>query len=174
MECKSLWVPPDGQACQPRGGPGYVPPADIATLPRVDDERRATQEGQRPRATGQVVGAQAGRAVALPRAALHPGLARRYGPVQAGAPRSRVGRSAAPGADGHLHAAVQQDRQRADGRGAVPGLRVRGAGPVDDVRERGGRLRRQPRRQPEPGVEGLLPEARHSPPQPCSPGSRTS
>ena len=54
-------------------------------------------EGQRPRMTDQAaVSAQLGELLALPRAALHPRLARRDGPVQASAPRGRVGRAAAP------------------------------------------------------------------------------
>ena len=66
-----------------------------------------------------------GRAVALPGAAVHPRLARREGPVQAGRARRRLGRAAAARADGHLHAAVQPDRRRADRRRPLPGLRLR-------------------------------------------------
>ena len=63
--------------------------------------------------------------------------------------------------DAYLHARLSPLRRPRRGRGALPALRLRGAAPLDVLRQRRRQQHAQPRQQHEPDHEGLLPARLH-------------
>src|SRR6266545_3540316 len=98
-------------------------------------QHTATPTAHGDRAGEGMAAARGPRAVVIPRAPLLPHLARREDPLQADAPRRRVGGAAAVDADARLLDLPRTPRRdQLAGGHPLSALRVRGPGPLDAVR----------------------------------------